>query len=146
MAITTSAITSSFKNELLGTNGANFAASGGDVFKLALYTDSSTIVPSLGSFTTTGQVTDSTGDYASGGKDLTGQTHKLSGTTAIVDFANLSYLTATITAMGALIYNTSQENRSVAVLDFVSNKTSTSGTFTIQFPAFTATQAIIRLA
>ena len=146
MAITTSAITSSFKNELLGTNGANFAASGGDVFRLALYTDSSTIGPSLGSFTTTGQVTDSTGDYASGGKKLTGQTHKLSGTTAIVDFANLSYLTATITAMGALIYNTSQENRSVAVLDFVSNKVSTSGTFTIQFPAFNATEAIIRLA
>ena len=146
MAITTSAITSSFKNELLGTNGANFAASGGDVFKLALYTDSSTIGPSLGSFTTTGQVTDSTGDYSSGGKKLTSQTHKLSGTTAIVDFANLSYLTATITAMGALIYNTSQENRSVAVLDFVTNKVSTSGTFTIQFPAFNATEAIIRLA
>ena len=146
MAITTSAITSSFKNELLGTNAGNFAATSGDIFKLALYTDSSTIGPSLGSFTATGQITDSTGDYSSGGKDLTGQTHKLSGTTAIVDFANLSYLTATITAMGALIYNTSQENRSVAVLDFVTNKTSTSGTFTIQFPAFNATEAIIRLA
>ena len=146
MAITTSAITSSFKNELLGTNAGNFAATSGDIFKLALYTDSSTIGPSLGSFTATGQVTDATGDYSSGGKDLTGQTHKLSGTTAIVDFANLSYLTATITAMGALIYNTSQENRSVAVLDFVTNKVSTSGTFTIQFPAFNATQAIIRLA
>ena len=146
MAITTSAITSSFKNELLGTNAGNFAATSGDIFKLALYTDSSTIGPSLGSFTVTGQITDSTGDYASGGKDLTGQTHALKGTTAIVDFANLSYLTATITAMGALIYNTSQENRSVAVLDFVSNKVSTSGTFTIQFPAFNATEAIIRLA
>ena len=148
MAITTSAITSSFKNELLGTNAGNFAVTSGDIFKLALYTDSSTIGPSLGSFTATGQVTDSTGDYATGGKKLarSGQTHKLSGTTAIVDFANLSYLTATITAMGALIYNTSQENRSVAVLDFVTNKTSTSGTFTIQFPAFNATQAIIRLA
>ena len=146
MAITTSAITSSFKNELLGTNAGNFAATSGDIFKLALYTDSSTIGPSLGSFTATGQVTDSTGDYSSGGKDLTGQTHALKGTTAIVDFANLSYLTATITAMGALIYNTSQENRSVAVLDFVTNKVSTSGTFTIQFPAFNATQAIIRLA
>ena len=77
---------------------------------------------------------------------LTGQTHKLAGTTAIVDFADLSYLTATITAMGALIYNTSQANKSVAVLDFVSNKTSTSGTFTIQFPNFTDTLAIIRLA
>jgi len=146
MAITTSAITSSFKNELLGTNAGNFAATSGDIFRLALYTDSSTIGPSLGSFTATGQVTDATGDYSSGGKDLTGQTHKLSGTTAIVDYANLSYLTATITAMGALIYNTSQENRSVAVLDFTTNKVSTSGTFTIQFPAFNATEAIIRLA
>jgi len=148
MAITTSAITSSFKNELLGTNAGNFAVTSGDIFKLALYTDSSTIGPSLGSYTTTGEVTDATGDYSAGGKDLarSGQTHKLSGTTAIVDFANLSYLTATITAMGALIYNTSQENRSVAVLDFVSNKVSTSGTFTIQFPAFNATEAIIRLA
>ena len=140
MAITTSAITSSFKNELLsGTH--NFDAVGGNTFKLALYTDSSVIGPSLASFTTAGQVTDSTGDYASGGKALTGQTHKLVGTTAIVDFADLSYLTATITAMGALIYNTNQ-----AVLDFVSNKTSTSGTFTIQFPNFTNTLAIIRLA
>ena len=146
MAITTSAITSSFKNELLGTNAGNFAATSGDIYKLALYTDSSTIGPSLGSFTATGQVTDATGDYATGGKKLTGQTHKLSGTTAIVDYANLSYLTATITAMGALIYDVSQENRSVAVLDFVTNKVSTSGTFTIQFPAFNATEAIIRLA
>ena len=146
MAITPSAITSSFKNELLGTNAGNFAATSGDIFKLALYTDSSTIGPSLGSYTTVGEVTDATGDYAAKGKDLTGQTHALKGTTAIVDFANLSYLTATITAMGALIYNTDEENRSVAVLDFVSNKVSTSGTFTIQFPAFNATEAIIRLA
>ena len=145
MAITTSAITSSFKNQLLsGTH--NFDAVGGNTFKLALYTDSAVIGPSLASFTTAGQVTDSTGDYSSGGKVLTGQTHKLSGTTAIVDFADLSYLTATITAMGALIYNTNQANKSVAVLDFVSNKTSTSGTFTIQFPNFTDTLAIIRLA
>ena len=93
MAITTSAITSSFKNELLGTNAGNFAATSGDIFKLSLYTDTSVIGPSLGSYTTTGQVTDSTGDYSAGGKKLTGQTHKLSGTTAIVDFANLSYLT-----------------------------------------------------
>tara|TARA_R100000908_G_C3755162_1_gene149595 strand:- start:3146 stop:3583 length:438 start_codon:yes stop_codon:yes gene_type:complete len=145
MAITTSAITSSFKNQLL-SGIHNFDASGGNTFKLALYSDSAVIGPGLASFTTAGQITDSTGDYASGGKALTGQTHKLSGTTAIVDFADLSYLTATITAMGALIYNTNQANKSVAVLDFVSNKTSTSGTFTIQFPNFTDTLAIIRLA
>ena len=139
-------VMTSFKSQLM--EGTHDLATSGDTFKLALYTDSSTIGPSLGSFTATGQITDSTGDYASGGKKLarSGQTHKLSGTTAIVDFANLSYLTATITAMGALIYNTSHENRSVAVLDFVTNKVSTSGTFTIQFPAFNATEAIIRLA
>ena len=145
MAITTSAITSSFKNQLLG-GVHNLDASGGDKFKLALYTDSSVIGPSLASFTAAGQVTDSTGDYSSGGKVLQSQTHKLSGTTAIVDWADLSYLTATITAMGAVIYNTSAANKSAAVLDFVSNKTSTSGTFTIQFPNFTDTLAIIRLA
>ena len=102
MAITTSAITSSFKDQLLsGTH--NFNATGGNKFKLALYTDSAVIGPSLESFTTAGQVTDSTGDYASGGKVLQSQTHKLSGTTAIVDFADLSYLTATITAITAEI-------------------------------------------
>ena len=144
MAITTSAITSSFKNQLL--SGTHDLDNGGDTFKLALYTDSSVIGPSLATFTTAGQVTDSTGDYSSGGKSLTAQTHKLSGTTAIVDWADLSYLTATITAMGAVIYNSSKANKSAAILDFVSNKTSTSGTFTIQFPNFTDTLAIIRLA
>ena len=144
MAITTSAITSSFKNQLL--SGTHDLDNGGDTFKLALYTDSSVIGPSLATFTTAGQVTDSTGDYSTGGKALTAQTHKLSGTTAIVDWADLSYLTATITAMGAVIYNSSKANKSAAVLDFVSNKTSTSGTFTIQFPNFTDTLAIIRLA
>ena len=144
MAITTSAITSSFKNQLL--SGTHDLDNGGDTFKLALYTDSSVIGPSLATFTTAGQVTDSTGDYSSGGKALTAQTHKLSGTTAIVDWADLSYLTATITAMGAVIYNSSKANKSAAVLDFVTDKTSTSGTFTIQFPNFTDTLAIIRLA
>ena len=144
MAITTSAITSSFKNQLL--SGTHDLDNGGDTFKLALYTDSSVIGPSLASYTTGGQVTDSTGDYSAGGKALQGQTHKLTGTTAIVDWTDLSYLTATITAMGAVIYNSSKANKSAAVLDFDSNKTSTSGTFTIQFPNFTDTLAIIRLA
>ena len=144
MAITTSAITSSFKNQLL--SGTHDLDNGGDTFKLALYTDASTIGPSLGSYTASGEVTDATGDYSAGGKAVAGQTHKLTGTTAIVDWADLSYLTATITAMGAVIYNSSKANKSAAVLDFVSNKISTSGTFTIQFPNFTDTLAIIRLA
>jgi len=70
----------------------------------------------------------------------------LSGTTAIADFTDLSYLTATISAMGALIYNSSKTNKSIAVLDFSTVKTSTAGTFTIQFPNYTDTLAIIRLA
>jgi len=70
----------------------------------------------------------------------------LSGTTAIADFTDLSYLTATISAMGALIYNSSKSNKSIAVLDFSTVKTSTACTFTIQFPNYTDTLAIIRLA
>ena len=143
MAITTSAITSSFKRELLG--GVQDIASGGDTLKLALYTDSSTIGPSLTAYTATGEVGNS-GDYAAKGKSLVGQTTSLSGTTAIADFTDLSYLTATISAMGALIYNSTAANKSIAVLDFSTVKTSTAGTFTIQFPNYTDTLAIIRLA
>jgi len=143
MAITTSAITSSFKKQLLG--GVQNIANGGNTLKLALYTDTAVIGPSIASYTTTGQVGNS-GDYTAGGKSLAGQTTSLSGTTAIADFADLSYLTATISAMGALIYNSTVGNKSIAVLDFSTVKTSTAGTFTIQFPNYTDTLAIIRLA
>jgi len=143
MAITTSAITSSFKRQLLG--GDHDIAASGDTLKLTLYTDSSTIGPGLASYTATGEVGNS-GDYTAGGKTLAGQTTSLSGTTAIADFTDLSYLTATISAMGALIYNSSKSNKSIAVLDFSTVKTSTAGTFTIQFPNYTDTLAIIRLA
>ncbi len=143
MAITTSAITSSFKRELLA--GDHDIAASGDTLKLTLYTDSSVIGPGLASYTTSGEVGNS-GDYTAGGKTLAGQTTSLSGTTAIADFTDLSYLTATISAMGALIYNSSKSNKSIAVLDFSTVKTSTAGTFTIQFPNYTDTLAIIRLA
>jgi len=143
MAITTSAITSSFKRELLA--GDHDIAASGDTLKLTLYTDSSVIGPGLASYTTSGEVGNS-GDYTAGGKTLAGQTTSLSGTTAIADFTDLSYLTATISAMGALIYNSSKTNKSIAVLDFSTVKTSTAGTFTIQFPNYTDTLAIIRLA
>ena len=143
MAITTSAITSSFKRQLLG--GDHDIAASGDTLKLTLYTDSSVIGPGLASYTTSGEVGNS-GDYTAGGKTLAGQTTSLSGTTAIADFTDLSYLTATISAMGALIYNSSKSNKSIAVLDFSTVKTSTAGTFTIQFPNYTDTLAIIRLA
>ena len=88
----------------------------------------------------------SSGTYATGGGTLTKVAPSTSGTTALTDFADLSFTTATITAMGALIYNSTNSNKAVAVLDFTSNKTSTSGTFTIQFPTADASNAIIRIA
>jgi hypothetical protein len=95
-------------------------------------------------YTTSNEVT-GTG-YTAGGNTLTGATVTLTGTTAFVDFSDTSWSTATITARGALIYNSSKSNKAVAVLDFGSDKTSTGGTFTIQFPVNDATNAIIRIA
>ena len=151
MAIT-QAMCTSFKKELLeGVH--NFKNSGGDTFKLALYAEGSggkssttaTLGASTTALVTTGEVA-SSGTYATGGGSLTRVDPSTSGTTAFTDFADLSFTTATITAMGALIYNSSDSNKAVAVLDFTSNKTSTSGTFTIQFPTADASNAIIRIA
>jgi len=151
MAIT-QAMCTSFKTELL-TGTHNFTNSSGNTFKLALYAISSggkssttaTLGAATTAFTTTGEVANS-GSYAAGGGTLTNVTPSASGTTAITDFADLSFTTATITARGALIYNSSATNKAVAVLDFGANKTSTSGTFTIQFPTADASNAIIRIA
>ena len=146
------AMCTSFKKELLeGVH--NFKNSGGDTFKLALYAEGSggknnttaTLGATTTAFTTNGEV-GSTGTYATGGGSLTRVDPTTSGTTAFTDFADLSFTTATITAMGALIYNSSDSNKAVCVLDFTSNKTSTSGTFTIQFPTADASNAIIRIA
>ena len=147
------AMCTSFKKELLeGVH--NFKNSGGDTFKLALYAEGSggkssttaTLGATTTAFTTTGEVA-SSGTYATGGGSLTRVDPTTSGTTAFTDFADLSFTTATITAMGALIYNdTESGNNAVCVLDFTSNKTSTSGTFTIQFPTADASNAIIRIA
>ena len=148
----TQAMCNSFKSELL-TGTHNFTNSSGNTFKLAMYAISSggkssttaTLSKSTTAFTTTGEVA-SSGTYATGGGSLTRVDPTTSGTTGFTDFADLSFTTATITAMGALIYNSSQSNKAVAVLDFGSNKTSTSGTFTIQFPTANASSAIIRIA
>ena len=138
------AVCTSFKQELLvGTH--NFTASSGDTFKIALYTSSASLGASTTAFSTSNEVSDS-GSYSSGGGSLTSVTPTTSGTTAICDFADISFTSATITARGALIYNSSQSNKAVAVLDFGGDKTSTSGTFTIQFPAADASNAILRLA
>ena len=146
------AMCTSFKKELLeGVH--NFKNSGGDTFKLALYAEGSggkssttaTLGTTTTAFTTTGEVA-SSGTYATGGGSLTRVDPTTSGTTAFTDFADLSFTTATITAMRALIYNSSDSNKAVCVLDFTSNKSSTSGTFTIQFPTADASNAIIRIA
>jgi len=146
------AMCTSFKKELLeGVH--NFKNSGGDTFKLALYAEGSggkssttaTLGATSTAFTTTGEIA-SSGTYATGGGSLTRVDPTTSGTTAFTDFADLSFTTATITAMGALVYNSSDSNKAVCVLDFTSNKTSTSGTFTIQFPTADASNAIIRIA
>tara|TARA_R110002126_G_scaffold5373_3_gene28362 strand:- start:1663 stop:2115 length:453 start_codon:yes stop_codon:yes gene_type:complete len=145
------AMCTSFKTELL-TGTHNFATNG-NAFKLALYAEGgggkSSTTATLGAattaFTTTGEVANS-GSYASGGGTLTKVAPTASGTTAFTDFADLSFTTATITAMGALIYNDTNSDKAVCVLDFTSNKTSTSGTFTIQFPTADASNAIIRIA
>jgi hypothetical protein len=142
MAIT-SAICSSFKQEVLvGTH--NFTATSGNSFKLALYTSSATLGAATTAFTTTGQASGT--NYTSGGSALTSVTPVLSGTTAVCDFADLTFGTATITARGCMIYNDTQSDKAVAIIDFGGDKTSTAGNFTVVFPSPTATGAIIRLA
>jgi len=143
MAIT-STLTTSFKKELLEAKH-NFLASGGNSFKLALYTSSATLGATTTAFTTTGQASGT--NYTSGGAVLTNVNPTSSGTTAFTDFADLTFGTATITARGCMIYNdTAAGDPSVATIDFGGDKTSTAGDFTIVFPAAAASTAIIRIA
>ena len=149
MAIT-QAIANAFKKQLL-EGDANFKSSGGDVFKLALYTSSATLNSTTTAYSATNEVANS-GQYTAGGSDLTGQSANIGTGTgkgvAFVDFADLSFTGVTLTARGALIYNTSSAvtNAAVAVLDFGADKTATSGTFTVQFPAATTSAAILRIS
>lgn len=143
MAIT-QALPTSFKVELL-TGTHNFTASTGDTFKIALYTSSATLDASTTVYTTSNEVATG-GNYTAGGNTLTNVTPTASGTTAITDFNDTTWSSATITARGALIYNSSKSDKAVAVLDFGSDKTSTNGDFTIIFPTPDASNAIIRIA
>lgn len=148
MAFSGNFMCTSFKQELL--EGAhNFKNSGGDTFKLAMYTNSASFNAATTAYTTSNEVT-GTG-YSAGGGTLTRVDPSTSGTTALTDFADLTFSTATVTARGALIYNTTTGSGSgttdtVVVLDFGSDKTSTAGDFTIQFPTADASNAIIRIA
>jgi len=151
MAITTNAICNSFKKELL--QGSHDFDASTDTYKLAMYKDTATLGKSTTNYSAnlgaTGSEVTSSG-YVAGGKALVNQGVKMSSSVAITNFANLSFVGVTLTARGALIYNTTTNGGSnttdaVCVLDFGGNKTATAGTFTIQFPAFTTSAAILRL-
>ena len=147
MAIT-QAMCTSFKDQLLEAVH-DFRASGGDTFKIALYSSAATLDATTTAYTSSNEVANS-GTYSAGGGTLTNVDPTTSGTTAFTDFDDISFTSATINARGALIYNTTPThtytNPSVAVLDFGGDKISTSGTFTIQFPTADASNAIIRIA
>ena len=150
MAFSGNFMCTSFKKELLyGVH--DFDLANGDTFKIALYTNSASFDASTTAYTTSNDVS-GTG-YSAGGGALTNVDPTSSGTTALTDFQDETFSTATITARGALIYNTtpnttsiSVTNPSVVVLDFGSDKTSTAGDFTIVFPTADASSAIIRIA
>ena len=143
MAIT-QAVANSFKKEIL--EGIHDLENGGDVFKLALYTSQASLAATTTSYTTGNEVSASGQYTAKGGTLQSQQTSLATGGVAIVDFADLSFTGVTLTARGALIYNSTEANKAVCVLDFGADKTATSGTFTIQFPAFTSSAAILRIA
>ena len=143
MAIT-SAICNSFKTEIL-TGTHNFSSSGGNTFNLALYTSDATLNKSTTAYTTSNEVSGS--GYTAKGNALTSTTPALSTDTAVCDFADTSFTSASFTARGCLIFNDSASgDPAVCEIDFGSDKTVTSGTFTIQFPTADASNAIIRIA
>ena len=151
MAISQAMVTS-FKVEILdgihnfGT-GVVRASTAADTFKIALYTSSATLSAATTGYTTTDEVSSSGTNYTAGGQTLTiSQVPTSTGTTAWLDFDDVTWASATITANGALIYNETQGNKAVAVLAFGGDKTSTAGNFTVQFPAATSTTAILRIA
>ena len=150
MAFTGNFMCTSFKVELMqGVH--NFTASTGNTFKLALYDNSASFTAATTAYTATNEVSAS-GSYSAGGGTLTNVTPTTSSTTAYTDFADLSFTSATITAYGAMIYNSTPTsglgltNPSVCILDFGGAKTSTAGTFTVIFPTADASSAIIRIA
>ena len=149
MAIT-QAIANSFKKQLLDGDMDFTAAPAGDIFKIALYTSSATLNSATTSLLTSSPTNEvpNSGQYTAGGGKLVNLATSITAGVARCDFADRSFTNVTITARGALIYNTSSTatNAAVAALDFGADKTATSGTFTIQFPAFTTAAAILRIS
>ncbi len=146
MAIT-SAICNSFKQEILEAEH-NFTASTGNTFKIALYTSSATLSASTTAYSSSNEITNSSGTaYTAGGEALTSVTPTLDSSTAVCDFSDVSWTSASFTANGCLIYNDSHStDAAVCAVAFGGDKTVSSGTFTVQFPAAAATTAIVRIA
>jgi len=141
-----SAICNSFKQQILvGTH--NFTASSGDDFKLAMYTSSASLGAGTTAYSSTNEISNTSGSaYSAGGKTIVSVTPALDGTVAVCDFADISFTSASFTANGCLIYNDSEADKAVCVVAFGGDKTVSSGTFTIQFPAAGASTAIVRIA
>ena len=141
-----SAICNSFKQEILvGTH--NFTASSGNSFKIALYTSSASLGAGTTAYSSSNEISNTSGSaYSAGGKTIVSVTPALDGSTACCDFADISFTSASFTANGCLIYNDTQADKAVCVVAFGSDKTVSSGTFTIQFPAADASNAIVRIA
>ena len=141
-----SAVCNSFKQEILvGTH--NFTASSGNAFKLALYTSSASLGAGTTAYASTNEISNTSGSaYSAGGKTIVSVTPALDGTVAVCDFADISFTSASFTANGCLIYNDSQADKAVCVVAFGGDKTVSSGTFTIQFPAASSSAAIVRIA
>ena len=146
MAIT-SAICNSFKVEIL-TAVHNFTASTGDTFNLALYTSTASLGAATTAYDSTNEITNTAGtSYSAKGKALTSVTPVLDSSTACCDFDNISWTSASFTANGCLIFNDDAAgDPAVCVVAFGGDKTVSSGTFTIQFPAADASNAIVRIA
>jgi hypothetical protein len=143
MAFTGNFMATSFKKEVLEAVH-NFTTSTGSVFKLALYTSSASFTAATTDYTVSNETS---GDgYSAGGGTLTNVTPSSSGTTGLTDFVDLVFSASTITARGAMIYNSTAGTNTVIILDFGSDKSSSTGDFTIQFPAADASNAIIRIA
>jgi hypothetical protein len=146
MAFSGNFMCTSFKKELM-EGGHNFKNSGGDTFKIALYTDSASFTAATTEYTSSNEITGT--NYSAKGNTLVNVDPTTSSTTAYTDFTDTSWSTATFSAMGAMIFNedhTSPADSSVVILDFGALKTATAGTFTIAFPAADASNAIIRIA
>jgi hypothetical protein len=145
MAVT-QAMCTSFKGEVMQALH-NFTASTGNTFKIALYTSTATYGAATTAYSATNEITNTSGTaYTAGGSSLTNITPTTSGTTGFADFADVSWSSASFTANGAMIYNSTNSNRAVITLAFGGDKVVSAGTFTIVFPTADATNAIIRIA